>query len=149
VYHSTLGWRVIQRRRRRPDTKGASPRRGHSALTRVMWVVFCALCCLYLCEVFGVEFFFFCWWRCGKGRRPTGRGLVFKAHRRLFHSTLGLRVIKKKTKKGLDAYPEHDECGNLSRLRESIQLSDEPWRNTFLLVVNLGLSEKIDARLST
>jgi len=26
-------------------------------------------------------------------------GLVFKAHRLLYHSTLGLRVIKKKTKK--------------------------------------------------
>ena len=26
-------------------------------------------------------------------------GLVFKAHRRLYHSTLGLRVIKKKKKK--------------------------------------------------
>ena len=25
-------------------------------------------------------------------------GLVFKAHRRLYHSTLGLRVIKKKKK---------------------------------------------------
>jgi len=28
--------------------------------------------------------------------RGLGRGLVFKAHRHLYHSTLGLRVIKKK-----------------------------------------------------
>jgi len=38
----------------------------------------------------------------GRGR-PTGKrfrgGLVFKAHRLLYHSTLGLRVIKKKRKK--------------------------------------------------
>jgi len=27
------------------------------------------------------------------------RGLVFKAHRLLYHSTLGLRLIKKKKKK--------------------------------------------------
>jgi len=35
----------------------------------------------------------------GRGRRVVQRfrgGLVFKAHRRLCHSTLGLRVIKKK-----------------------------------------------------
>ena len=31
---------------------------------------------------------------------PAGGGLVFKAHRLLYHSTLGLRVIKKKKKKG-------------------------------------------------
>jgi len=30
-------------------------------------------------------------------------GLVFKAHRRVYHSTLGLRVIKKKKKKNIDA----------------------------------------------
>ena len=30
-------------------------------------------------------------------------GLVFKAHRLLYHSTLGLRVIKKKTKDGVGA----------------------------------------------
>ena len=30
---------------------------------------------------------------------PSG-GLVFKAHRLLYHSTLGLRVMKKKNKKG-------------------------------------------------
>jgi len=36
-----------------------------------------------------------------RGRRGgnIGGGLVFKAHRLLFHSTLGLRVIKKKKKK--------------------------------------------------
>ena len=28
-------------------------------------------------------------------------GLVFKAHRLLYHTTLGLRVIKKKEKKGV------------------------------------------------
>jgi len=29
-------------------------------------------------------------------RQPTRRGLVFKAHRRVCHSALGLRVMKKK-----------------------------------------------------
>jgi len=41
----------------------------------------------------------------GSGFRMQGlrfrRGLVFKAHRLLYHSTLGLRVIKKKEIQGL------------------------------------------------
>ena len=35
--------------------------------------------------------------RCGS--RTRERGLVFKAHRLVYHSTLGLSVIKKKKKK--------------------------------------------------
>ena len=31
-----------------------------------------------------------------RGVKVEGSGLVFKAHRHLYHSTLGLRVIKKK-----------------------------------------------------
>ena len=31
---------------------------------------------------------------------PSGDRLVFKAHRRVYHSTLGWRVIKTKKKKG-------------------------------------------------
>ena len=41
-------------------------------------------------------------------RNPGGGavrgGLVFKAHRLLYHSTLGLRVIKKKKKKKVNHY---------------------------------------------
>ena len=39
-------------------------------------------------------------------------GLVFKAHRLLYHSTLGLRVIQKKEKK-LDSW---HSCASWSRL---------------------------------
>ena len=37
--------------------------------------------------------------RGGEAARPFRGGLVFKAHRLVYHSTLGLRVIKKKKKK--------------------------------------------------
>jgi len=39
-------------------------------------------------------------------------GLVFKAHRLLYHSTLGLRVIKKKKKKYFPATPECHPWGH-------------------------------------
>ena len=38
----------------------------------------------------------------GGGQTAKPGGLVFKAHRLLYHSTLGLREIKKKKKKRLD-----------------------------------------------
>ena len=41
-------------------------------------------------------------------------GLVFKAHRLVYHSTLGLRVIKRK-KKGLSAYARAPWCRSLVR----------------------------------
>jgi len=45
-------------------------------------------------EVFG------CRWGLGFGVLGLGIGLVFKAHRLVYHSTLGWRVIKKRRRIG-------------------------------------------------
>jgi len=42
------------------------------------------------------------------GRRRFRGGLVFKAHRLFYHSTLGSRVIKKKEEEEVDSIFEHD-----------------------------------------
>ena len=47
------------------------------------------------------------------------RGLVFKAHRRVYHSTLGLRVIEKKRRK---------KAGVMKKLRENGVDTDGLWQ---------------------
>jgi len=54
-------------------------------------------------------------------------GLVFKAHRRLYHSTLGLSVIKKEKRKQVDVRGIHFEDQHLSSTQESrVDLTTEP-----------------------
>jgi len=76
VYHSTLGLRVIKKKKRRSRVPSSS----------------------FRVAVFGVGVL-------GRGGRHLllhrhvqrfRGGLVFKAHRLVYHSTLGLRVLKKK-----------------------------------------------------
>ena len=61
-------------------------------------------------------------------------GLVFKAHRRVHHSTLGLRVIKKKKHAGaisqvaLPRWVEHHE--GAGRLRENVLITRLVWSQT-------------------
>ena len=50
-------------------------------------------------------------------KRSTIRGLVFEAHRLLYHSTLGLRVIKKNKVRGADSQRLKDFCIEGSYLR--------------------------------
>ena len=46
-----------------------------------------------------------------QGVRSRG-GLVFKAHRRVYHSTLGLRVVKKKREFRVGGLREDDSVGS-------------------------------------
>ena len=82
VYHSILGLRVIKK-----DTKEAF----RASVTRTS-TAFARSASLFVPAV-GVGFYR------GNVQRFRG-GLVFKAHRLVYHSTIGLRVIKKKKKVG-------------------------------------------------
>ena len=60
-------------------------------------------------------------------------GLVFKAHRLLYHSSLGSRVMKKEKKKGgfvtsMHASPDHSEAivGKSLHLRPSFRNPNHP-----------------------
>jgi len=60
-------------------------------------------------------------------------GLVFKAHRLLYHSTLGLRVIKKKKKVPPQAFSQviyHE--GSTSGCKEGVSLPHSGLQRDFL-----------------
>jgi len=70
LYHSTLGLRVIKKKKKKQLLPGSQ---GHNLTLTVVYLPYSL---------------------------DSGRGgLVFKAHRPVFHSTIGLRVIKTKQKK--------------------------------------------------
>ena len=94
VYHSTLGSRVIKKKRRE-DTSLAN-----SSLARFMWWSFSPA---------------------SRGSRAMAQllhrnvqrfrgGLVFKAHRLVYHSTLGLREIAKKRRWACLDATRRDTC---------------------------------------
>ena len=101
VYHSTLAWRVIKKKRRTCTTrpKRSAPRAQHlqQYASRCQRGAFYSphddfnsqqeLCCPREIDRFGLSV--------RVGGQVMG-GSVFKAHRILYHSTLGWRVIKKK-----------------------------------------------------
>ena len=59
-------------------------------------------------------------------------GLVFKAHRYVYHSTLGLRVIKKKKRTPPDCHSGFSPESRIDRVSKSIHLNNFWYKSSIL-----------------
>jgi len=102
LYHSTLGLRVIKKKKKKSQwLQGPTAVRSRPA-ARPILVPACPKVCTGLFLNSPPRSKGPSWGRASARRAPHIRrrgGLVFKAHGLLYHSTLGLRVIKKKKKR--------------------------------------------------